>query len=83
MIEAETQGTPVVRPLLLHFGHDPVARQMTTEFMLGENILVAPVLDDSDKRDVYLPGPAEWTYLWHGIKYKVGIEGLILKGFNA
>jgi len=32
-----------------------------------------------DKRDVYLPGPATWIYLWLGTPYQVGSEGLLLK----
>lgn len=53
--------------------------------MLGENILVAPVFSAgiSDTRDVYLPGPATWTYLWHNKVYEVGMNGLLLKDFSA
>ena len=85
MQEAYTVGTPIVRPLMLHFGHDSTARKEVSEFMLGENILMAPIVEHShDKgRDVYLPGPATWTYLWNGRVYEVGEDGLWLKMFPA
>jgi len=35
------------------------------EFMLGDSLLVAPVLDDRDERAVYLPA-GEWTDFWSG-----------------
>lgn len=47
--------------------------------MLGENILMAPYFGEAvygeEKRDIYLPGPSSWTYLWHGTKYHVEREG--------
>lgn len=75
MREAAEYGTPVTRPLLLHFSHDERARADYSELMLGENILMAPVFGSAvareDKRDVYLPGPATWTHLWLGTEYQV------------
>ena len=76
MKEASELGTPIIRPLLLHFSHDEKARQEDSQFMLGENILMAPVFGadefGEDKRNVYLPGPAKWTYLWLETNYEVG-----------
>jgi len=67
MKEAEEKGSPFTRSLMMHFPDDPHARRSDSEFMLGENILVAPIfLKDAVERDVYLPGPAEWTHLWDG-----------------
>ena len=43
MQKAEQEGTPFTRPLLLHFPEDATARKQDSEFMLGENLLVAPV----------------------------------------
>lgn len=87
MHEAADLGSPVTRPLLLHFPDDPQARLSDNEFMLGENILMAPYFDSpiwgEESRDVYLPGPATWTYLWHGTKYHVEQDGLLLQGFKT
>ena len=67
MKEAYELGRPFTRPLMLHFESDRVARSLTDQFMLGENILVAPVFTpDIKSRKVYLPGPATWTDMWTG-----------------
>ena len=68
MNEAEQDGTPFTRPLMLHFPNDPVARKEFSEFMLGECILMAPTFSETDTtRNVYLPGPATWTNVWTGV----------------
>jgi alpha-glucosidase (family GH31 glycosyl hydrolase) len=74
------KGTPVTRPLLLHFWDDERARNNDSEFMLGENILVAPYLEEggAEMRDVYLPGPATWIYLWQGTVYEAPASGSLL-----
>ena len=65
--EATTIGTPFTRALLLHFPDSPKAREEHSEFMLGPNILMAPMMNKFfNHRHVYLPGPANWTYLWTG-----------------
>ena len=79
MNQAEKEGTPFTRALLLHFPEDATARRQDSEFMLGENILVAPVFKKgSETRAVYLPGPAEWTHLWTGEVFEVSEHGLHL-----
>jgi len=48
MQEAYDLGRPFTRPLMLHFEQDFGARSIIDQFMLGENILMAPVF----KQDV-------------------------------
>ena len=81
--EASQKGTPVVRPLMLHFPNDLIARKVNKEFMLGENFLVAPVFSETESVDVYLPANSEWTHLWSGKTYKVEEEGMYLENFTA
>lgn len=47
-------GALWVRPLLMDFPDDPEVVEMTRQFMDGD-ILVAPVLNETSERDVYLP----------------------------
>lgn len=58
---AET-GLPVARPLWLMFPNDPEVRDADQEWMLGDDILVAPVVSDGAReRRVYLPqGCWQW-----------------------
>jgi alpha-D-xyloside xylohydrolase len=56
--EAQACGrdaTPLVRALLLDFPGDPVAGAVDDQYLLGRSLLVAPVLDAQDRRQVYLP----------------------------
>jgi alpha-glucosidase len=49
-------GTPIVRPLFMVDPSDDNLRGLDDEFMLGDAILVAPVLEPgATQRDVYLP----------------------------
>ena len=54
--EAARHGAPVVRPLLWHYPEDRRARNLNDEFLLGRDLLVAPVLTPgAETRAVYLP----------------------------
>ena len=73
--EACRTGLPPVRALALVFPEDPVAWTVEDEFMLGDRYLVAPVLDDSLAREVYLP-QGRWTCLRTGRSITAGRDGL-------
>ena len=82
--EASDLGSPFTRPLMLHFPHDAVARKQNSQFMLGENILCAPIFKESaTSRDVYLPGPAKWTHIWSGDVFEVDSNGRTLENFST
>ncbi|MGC8601788.1 MAG: glycoside hydrolase family 31 protein [Thermoprotei archaeon] len=58
------EGKPLVRPLVFDFPEDRATRDVEDEFMLGDALLVAPVMDDvSEERDVYLP-KGTWYVFW-------------------
>jgi alpha-glucosidase (family GH31 glycosyl hydrolase) len=67
--EARDRGIPAVRPLAMQFPEDAVAAARTDEFMSGDEILVAPLLEPGGKRSVYLPRGI-WTELRTGAVYK-------------
>jgi alpha-D-xyloside xylohydrolase len=53
---ADATGVPVTRPLWLAYPHDPVAAKQDQEWLLGPDVLVAPVVTQgSTSRSVYLP----------------------------
>lgn len=84
MKDAQNEGTPCTRPMLLHFRDDPKARKNISQFMCGENILMAPVFDETaESVTVYLPGPTIWTHVWSGKLYDVTFEGMELVDFAA
>jgi alpha-glucosidase len=73
MWRASRDGTPAVRPLLYDFPQDATAVKTDDAFMLGPDVLVAPVLEEgAQDRSVYLPAhPGGW-YDWHEKKHHAG-----------
>src|SRR3712207_5339860 len=60
-VEAGRTSLPVVRPLLLEFPDDPGAVGVDDQYLLGDRLLVAPVLEEGARaRRVYLP-PGAWV----------------------
>lgn len=65
-------GIPVQRPLFLHNEEDEACYDIQYEYMLGPDMLVAPVyLAERIQWEVYLP-KGEWIHLWTGEEYGKG-----------
>ncbi|WP_146900762.1 glycoside hydrolase family 31 protein [Cellulomonas aerilata] len=63
-LRASETGAPVQRPLVFDFGDDLVTRDLDDEYLLGPDLLVAPVVEPGvTARQVYLP-EGGW-YDWH------------------
>ncbi len=69
--EAHTEGTPVMRAMLLEFPEDPTAAFLDRQYMLGNALLVAPVFSEDGEVDYYLP-QGRWTHLFTGRQVKGG-----------
>jgi len=64
--ESARTGVPVFRPLLLNYQGDANTLNLDDEFMIGDDLLVAPVLRrDLTSRMVYLP-KGTWIDYWTG-----------------
>lgn len=74
--EAAEKGWPLVRHPFLHYPHDPEVRKINHEqFMLGPDLMIAPVLDPGvEEVQVYLPA-GEWTHLWSQETWSVDRSG--------
>ncbi|GAB2548273.1 glycoside hydrolase family 31 protein [Rhodanobacter koreensis] len=68
---AHTQSMPILRPLYLQYPDLEEAYRHSHEYFFGEEMLVAPVLDDSGNRTVYLP-PGQWIDFFTGKHYEGG-----------
>ena len=64
-VEAHQTGVPVMRPMVLEFPDDPGAATVDTQYMLGPDLLVAPVFTEDGGVDVYVPA-GTWTSLLTG-----------------
>ncbi|MFH8487660.1 alpha-xylosidase [Streptomyces longisporoflavus] len=63
--EAQQAGVPLMRPMLLEFPGDPTARVLDRQYMLGPDLLVAPVFTADGDVEYYLP-EGTWTHLLTG-----------------
>jgi alpha-D-xyloside xylohydrolase len=63
--EAHRTGVPMMRPMVLEFPHDPGCRPLDRQYMLGPDLLVAPVFAEDGEVEVYLP-EGTWTHLLSG-----------------
>ncbi len=62
--EAHHTGTPIVRPLLLHYPQDEKTYQISDQFMIGDNVIIAPIMKPGGThRAVYLP-EGQWVDYW-------------------
>jgi alpha-glucosidase len=61
---AARDGSPVIRPLFWHYQNDPQCAATQDQFLLGDSVLVAPVIQPGARaRSVYLP-PGLWHDFW-------------------
>lgn len=64
-VEAHEEGTPMMRPMVFEYPSDLVAAYLETQYMLGDALLVAPVLRADKKAQYYLP-EGRWTDFFTG-----------------
>ncbi|MBA8815257.1 alpha-D-xyloside xylohydrolase [Microbacterium halimionae] len=64
-IEAAETGAPIMRPMQLEFPNDPSADHLDRQYMLGSELLVAPVFSTEGEVNFYLPAGI-WTNVLTG-----------------
>lgn len=72
--KASRDDTPIVQPFFFAFPGDPEARDVEDAFMVGSDVLVAPVLEEgATTRRVYLPRhPGGWYFFHDGSHHPGG-----------
>ena len=63
--QARDHGYPMARAMMLEFPDDQNCRTIDRQYMLGENLLVAPIFNDEGIGNYYLP-EGTWTHLLSG-----------------
>ncbi|MFF3835537.1 alpha-xylosidase [Streptomyces sp. NPDC002458] len=63
--EAHRTGVPMMRPMLAEFPGDPASRTLDRQYMLGPDLLVAPVFTEDGEVEYYVP-EGTWTSLLTG-----------------
>lgn len=63
--QAHAEGTPMMRPMFVEFPDDPTAAYLDRQYMLGPDLLVAPVMSATGEVTFYVPA-GTWTHLVNG-----------------
>lgn len=65
---ASEEGLPIMRPLFMEYPQDTNACTVKFQYLFGENILVAPIYQDTTERELYLP-EGTWIDYWTGQRF--------------
>ncbi len=71
-MESCSSGLPMVRALLVEYPDDPGAWNIEDQYLFGSDMLVAPMMEDGNERNVYLPGKDKWIDYQTGKVYCPG-----------
>lgn len=69
--EAEHSGIPLMRPMQMEFPDDPAATHLERQYVLGPDLLVAPVLGPDGNVEFYLP-EGRWVSMISGERVEGG-----------
>lgn len=64
-IQSTEMGIPMMRAMVLDFASDPSTHHLDTQYMLGDNLLVAPIFNDQGTAMYYVP-EGRWTDFFSG-----------------
>jgi alpha-D-xyloside xylohydrolase len=70
-VDYHRTGMPPFRPLVLDHPDDVRTWAVDDQYMVGESLLVAPVVAGQAKRDIYLP-KGDWYDFWSGARVAGG-----------
>ncbi|MCM3731150.1 DUF4968 domain-containing protein [Fictibacillus nanhaiensis] len=77
-------GVPLMRAMVLDYPNDVNTHGLNEQYMFGDNLLVAPIVNEGEtNKSVYLPN-GEWIDFWHGaqrpggrtISYYAGVDDI-------
>lgn len=68
--QAQEKGLPIMRPLMLEYPNDPKTYQLNDQFMIGDNVMIAPIMSpEVTDRAVYFP-EGQWIDYFSGETYE-------------
>ncbi|MFE8910468.1 alpha-xylosidase [Streptomyces globisporus] len=80
--QAAGHGTPVMRAMVLEFPDDPSCHTLDRQYMLGGDLLVAPVFSESGTVEYYLP-EGVWTHVLTGERVRGPVWRRETYGFDS
>ncbi|MBQ8108164.1 MAG: alpha-xylosidase, partial [Ruminococcus sp.] len=70
-IKTHTVGVTMMRAMVIDFADDPACLTLDRQYMLGDNILVAPILNEDGIAQYYVP-EGKWTDIITGKVFEGG-----------
>jgi len=70
-VKTSTVGIPMMRAMVMEYASDPACLYLDKQYMFGDNILVAPILNETGDAEYYLP-EGTWTNIISGKEIKGG-----------
>jgi len=67
--QCSEDGHPMLRPLFFNYPCDPTCWMVEDEYLFGNDLLVAPLFEETDQRRLYLP-PGAWIDYQSGACYE-------------
>ena len=64
-VKTHTVGVPMMRAMVIDYADDPACLTLDRQYMFGDNILVAPILNENGTAEFYLP-EGTWTDIISG-----------------
>ncbi|MFE5666280.1 alpha-xylosidase [Streptomyces niveus] len=80
--QAAGHGTPVMRAMVLEFPEDPSCHTLDRQYMLGGDLLVAPVFSEDGTVEYYLP-EGVWTHVLTGERVRGPVWRRETYGFDS
>jgi alpha-glucosidase len=78
--EYRRTGRPIMSALELAHPGEPLCAGVEDAYLLGDDLLVAPVIEpECARRRVVLP-PGEWIALWSAVRFDDSLRGLVMEG---
>lgn len=68
-VKTHVKGVPMMRAMVMDFANDPAALTLDRQYMLGDNLLCAPILNDEGRAEFYVPA-GRWTDIITGKVYE-------------
>ena len=74
-VKTHQTGIPMMRAMVVDFADDEACLTLDKQYMFGDNILVAPILNDKGSVKFYVPETADPTERWIDIQSGKTYEG--------
>lgn len=70
-VKTSKTGVPMMRAMVIDYADDPACLYLDKQYMFGDNLLIAPILNEEGTAEFYIPA-GKWTDIISGKQYDGG-----------